>query len=92
MKYIFVGSLAPEWIGKNDKRVGACRAKADEMGMSIEAVYYTQGVHDFVDVVEASDAFIVLGFSLWYAKQGFGRIITMPAFDEAAMERAVAAI
>ncbi|MEE8285769.1 MAG: GYD domain-containing protein, partial [Gammaproteobacteria bacterium] len=59
---------------------------------SFEAIYYTQGIYDFVDVVEASDINSVLGFSLWYAKQGYGKITTMPAFDEAAMEKAVEAV
>ena len=60
--------------------------------MTFEAINYTQGIYDFIDVVEASDTFVVLGFSIWYAKQGYGKIITMPAFDEAAMEKAVQAV
>ena len=38
--------------------------------MTFEAINYTQGIYDFIDVVEASDTFVVLGFSIWYAKQG----------------------
>ena len=60
--------------------------------MTFEAINYTQGIYDYIDTVEASDAFIVLGFSIWYAKQGYGKITTMPAFDEAAMEKAVQAV
>ena len=89
MKYILAGTIAPAWLGRQAERVAACRAKAKELGMSFEAVYYTQGVYDFIDVVEASDTYVVLGFSVWYAKKGFGKIVTMPAFDEAAMEQAV---
>lgn len=88
MKYIFAGTIEPAWLGRQDERVQACRAKAKELGMSFEAVYYTQGIYDFIDVVEASDSYVVLGFSIWYAKKGFGRIVTMPAFDESAMEQA----
>ena len=44
------------------------------------------------DIVEASDTYVVLGFSIWYANQGYGKITTMPAFDEAAMEKAVQVI
>ena len=88
MKYVLVGTLAPEWIPRQKDRVKAVRAKAEELGITIESVYYTQGIHDFVDVVEASDPYVMLGFSLWYAKQGYGRISTMPAFDESAMEKA----
>ncbi len=92
MKYIFMGTIAPEWIGRQNERLQSCKVKADELGMRFEAIYYTQGNYDFVDVVEASDTNIVLGFSLWYAKQGYGKITTMPAFDEAAMEKAVEGI
>ena len=92
MKYIFMGMIAPEWIGRQKERLQSCKVKADELGMSFEAIYYTQGIYDFVDVVEASDTYIVLGFSLWYAKQGYGKITTMPAFDEAAMEKALEAV
>lgn len=92
MKYVFLGTLAPDWIGRQAERLQACRAKADELGMTFEAIYYTQGTFDFIDVVEASDSYVVLGFSIWYAKQGYGRITTMPAFDEAAMEKAVESV
>ena len=88
MKYVFVGTLSPDWIGRQKERTKAERVKADELGITIESVYYTQGIYDFVDIIEASDPFVVLGFSLWYAKQGYGGITTMPAFDESAMERA----
>ncbi len=74
MKYIFVGTLDRQWVGRQKDRVDAARAK---------------GAYDFIDVVEAPDANAVLAFSIWYAKQGYGRITTMPAFDEAAMETAV---
>ena len=89
MKYIFLGTIAPEWIGRHEKRLQSCKVKADELGMTFEAINYTQGIYDFIDVVEASDTFVVLGFSIWYAKQGYGKITTMPAFDEAKMEKAV---
>ena len=73
MKYIFLGTIAPEWIGRHEKRVQSCKAKADELGMTFEAINYTQGIYDFIDVVEASGTFIVLGFSIWYAKQGLAK-------------------
>lgn len=89
MRYILLGTLAPEWIGRQRERVKAARAKAAELGISIEAVYYTQGHYDFVALIHASDPYVALAFTIWYAKQGFGRIATMPAFDEAGMEAAV---
>ena len=88
MKYIIVGTLDRDWIGRQKERLEASKAKAKEFGVTFEAIYYTQGVYDFIDVVEASDPNGVLAFSMWYAKQGYGRMTTMPAFDEAAMEKA----
>ncbi len=92
MKYIFLGTIAPEWIERHKERLQSCKAKADELGMTFVAINYTQGIYDFIDAVEASDTFVVLGFSIWYAKQGYGKITTMPAFDEAAMEKAVQSV
>ncbi|MEM7224186.1 MAG: GYD domain-containing protein [Pseudomonadota bacterium] len=89
MKFVFLGTLAPDQIDRPRERTAACKKKAAELGMTFEVIYYTQGVHDFVSIVDASDTYVVLGFSLWYAKQGYGRISTLPAFDEAAMDRAV---
>lgn len=87
MKYILVGNLDSDWIGRHNERVEACQVKAEEFGITFESMYYTQGLYDFVDVIEASDAYVVLAFSLWYAKKGYGHITTMPAFDEETMER-----
>ena len=89
MRYVFLGTITPEWIGRQAERLRSCKAKADELGINFEVGYYTQGIYDFVDVVDASDTYVVLGFSIWFANQGYGKIITMPAFDEAAMEQAV---
>ncbi len=88
MKYILVGKLDRDWIGKHKERVETSRKKAEEFGITFDKIYYTQGVYDFIDVIEASDPYVVLAFSMWYAKQGYGSINTMPAFDEEAMERA----
>lgn len=89
MKYIFLGTLSPEWMGRQRERVRAVRAKASELGITIDAVYYTQGQYDFVALVSASDPYVVLAFTMWYGKQGYGRVATMPAFDETAMEAAI---
>ncbi len=58
-------------------------------GFSRIGAYYTQGACDFVTIVDVKDVEAVLGFSLWYAAQGFGRIQTLPAFDNATIERAI---
>ncbi len=89
MKYILVGTLNPEWIGRQKQRVESVKAKARELGITIERLSYTQGIYDFVVHVEASDYYVMLAFSMWYAKQGYGRMTTMPAFDEAVMDAVV---
>lgn len=92
MKYVFLGNLAPEWIGRQKERLRSCRDKAGKLGITFEAIYYTQGVHDFVDIVEAKDVNAALAFSLWYAKQGYGKIATLPAFDEGTIEKALESV
>lgn len=89
MKYVLLGSLTPDSISRGD-RVARAKAKLDELGITVECIYYTQGEFDFVDVMEAPSAEAMLAFSVWYVKQGFGRFRTMPAFDEAAMAQAIA--
>ena len=81
MKYILLGTLSADWAKKHDKRVESATAKLKELGITLEAAYYTQGQFDFVDVVEAPEPDILLTFSIWYVTQGFGRIQSMPAFD-----------
>jgi len=89
MKYVMLGSLSREWLGKQRDRTKGARKKLDELGITLETLYYTQGEYDFVDVVEAPDAEAMLAFSVWYASQGYGRIVTMPAFTEAEMNAAL---
>jgi len=86
MKYILLGTLSPEWAGRTSERVGKARAKMDKLGIKLEAIHYTQGHYDFVDIVDASGAEAILAFSVWYAAQGLGRIETMPAFDAKSFE------
>jgi len=88
MKYVLLGTLSPEWATKQSERTGNARAKLKELGIKLDTVLYTQGPYDFVDIVEAPDTGAMLAFSVWYAKQGFGRINTMPAFSEDQLEEA----
>ena len=89
MKYVLLGKLSADWAVKQEKRVTTARSKLKELGMKVESVYYTQGEYDFVDVVEAPTAEAMLAFSVWYAEQGYGRIRSMPAFDERQMVAAL---
>jgi uncharacterized protein with GYD domain len=89
MKYVLLGTLSPEWAGKQAERTGKARAKLDKLGIKLESIHYTQGYYDFVDIVDAPNPEAILAFSVWYAAQGLGRIQTMPAFDAKSFEAAV---
>ena len=88
MKYILLGTLGTDWAAKHGKRVESAKAKLEELGIKLEAVYYTQGQYDFVDVVEAAEPEALLTFSIWYVTQGYGHIQAMPAFDADTLARA----
>lgn len=88
MRYVLLGTMSAEWLAKQSERFNAAKAKLDELGIKLVSVNYTQGEYDFVDVVEVPNAEAVLKFSIWYSRQGYGRIRSMPAFDEAAMGNA----
>ncbi len=90
MKYVLLGTLSADWATRQTDRYSSAKAKLDELGITLEAVHYTQGIYDFVDIVEAGDATAMLAFSVWYAKQGYGRIVTMPAYSDADMDAALA--
>jgi uncharacterized protein with GYD domain len=89
MKYVLLGKLDAEWAGKHKERVKKAQAKLKELGITIEAIHYTQGRFDFVDVVNAPNAEAMLSFSVWYASEGMGRIQSMPAFDSETFESAI---
>ncbi len=92
MKYVLLGSLSAEWATRQKDRFSSAKAKLDDLGITLECVCYTQGTYDFVDIIDAPDATAALAFSVWYAKQGYGRVVTMPAFSDADMDAAVARI
>ncbi len=89
MRYVLLGSVSAEWATRQKDRTGVVKAKLKELGITLESVNYTQGPYDFVDVVVAPNPEVILVLSVWYAKQGYGRIASLPAFDEATMEAAV---
>ncbi len=92
MRYILLGTLATEWVAKHAERTKEARAKLRALGITLNAVYYTQGAYDFVDVIDAPNGEAALQFSIWYASQGYGRIQTLPAFDAGVMDEAVQAL
>jgi uncharacterized protein with GYD domain len=74
---------------KQEKRTSNSRAKMKELGIRLDSIHYTQGAYDFVDVVDAPSAEAMLAFSVWYAQQGFGKIQSLPAFDERTMVKSL---
>lgn len=89
MKYVMLGTLGPGSMKKQESRTSNARAKLRELGMKLESVYYTQGQFDFVDVVDAPNPEAMLAFSVWYSEQGFGKLTSLPAFDERTMVKAL---
>lgn len=89
MKYVLLGTLSADWAERHGERTDQAKKKLAELNIKLEAVYYTQGEVDFVDIVDAPDPDAMLAFSIWYVKQGFGRFHTLPAFDDAAMRAAL---
>ena len=89
MKYVMLGTLGAGSMKKQESRTANARAKLRELGMKLESVYYTQGQFDFVDVVDAPNPEAMLAFSVWYSEQGFGKLISLPAFDERTMVKAL---
>jgi uncharacterized protein with GYD domain len=88
MKYVALGTLNTGAI-TSASRVTRAKKKLADLGIKIESIYYTQGEYDFVDVFDAPNPEAMLAFSVWYAKQGFGSLHSMPAFDSAAMTKAI---
>jgi uncharacterized protein with GYD domain len=89
MKYVLLGSLNAETMTRQENRTMTARKKLKELGIKLESVHYTQGPVDFVDVVDAPNAEAMLAFSVWYGQQGFGRIQSLPAFDERTMVKSL---
>ncbi|MAF48469.1 MAG: GYD domain-containing protein [Rhodospirillales bacterium] len=88
MKYVLLGSLSAEWTARHDERIASAKAKLDELGITLESNYYIQGAFDFVDVLEGEPE-ALLAFSVWYGSQGYGKVLTCPAFDSDTLARAV---
>ena len=88
MKYVLIGSIDAKWALKQTERADAANAQCKALGIKIESMHYVQGPYDFVVVADAPDAETMLGFSLWYANKGYGKLMSLPAHDGATMVRA----
>ncbi len=88
MKYVLLGTLSTDWASKHTQRVSSSKAMLEQLGITLEAQYYTQGQFDFVDVVDTPEPEDLLTFSVWYVSQGYGHVQAMPAFDQDTLARA----
>ena len=82
MKYVLLGSISPSWLGKQAERLKKSNEKLKQLGIKQVSVLYTQGQYDFIETIEAPGPSTVIGFTIWYAKKGFGTIQTLPAFED----------
>ena len=82
MKYVLLGTISPSWIAKQTERLTKSNEKLKELGIKQESVLYTQGQYDFVETIDAPGPESVLGFTIWYSGKGFGKIQTLPAFED----------
>ncbi len=89
MKYVVLGTLDKGAI-TTASRVSRAKKKLADLDIKVESILYTQGEYDFVDILDAPNPEAMLAFSVWYANQGYGRIVTMPAYSDADMDAALA--
>ena len=82
MKYVLLGSISLSWLSKQAERLTKSNEKLKQLGIKQDTVLYTQGQYDFVEIIDAPGPSTVLGFTIWYAKKGFGTIQTLPAFGD----------
>ena len=82
MKYVLLGSISPSWLSKQAERLTKSNEKLKQLGIKQVSVLYTQGQYDFIETIEAPGPSSVLGFTIWYAKKGFGTIQPLPAFED----------
>jgi len=89
MKYVLLGNLSSEWAARQEERLGSAKEKLEQLGIKLEAVFYTQGRYDFVDIVDTPSPEALMTFAIWYSTRGFGRIQSMPAFDADTLAQAI---
>jgi len=86
MKFVLIGTHSPEWIGQTEERGRRAFEKCQALGIAVLANYFTQGQFDFVTIIEAPSPETASAFSIWYMKQGFGRVETLLAYDAEAFK------
>ncbi len=81
MRFVIVGKHDPAGMADPLERREAARAVLEKLGVKREFGGYLLGRWDFFDIVDAPDQAAMLGFSVWYAKAGYGRVETMPVLS-----------
>jgi|GEM_PF-447740 len=80
-RYIMMGTHRADWIGRQPERSTRVAEQIAKLGLEIKSSNYTQGMYDFVDVIDAPNAETMMAFSIWYKKEGYGDCTTMPVFQ-----------
>jgi uncharacterized protein with GYD domain len=86
MKFVLLAKVSAGGANRFKERGKAAAKKVAELGIKVEAVHYMNGPYDFVEVVDAPNAQSVLALSVWWAREGYGSMVTMPAHDPKAMK------
>lgn len=81
MNFVLIGTHSPAWIGRTAARGKRAYAKCKTLGIAVIGNYFTQGRFDFVTIIDAPSPEAASAFSIWYMKQGFGRVETLLAYD-----------
>ena len=87
MKFVLLVKVSAYGAKKFKERGPHAKAMADSLGLEVLFMDYTQGEYDLVEGIEAPSAEAMLAHATWYAKQGYGTMIAMPAHDVAVMRR-----
>jgi uncharacterized protein with GYD domain len=87
-RYIMMGNHSSEWIARQPERSDRVYKQLEKLGLEVKSSNYTQGIYDFVDVIDAPDAQTMMAFSIWYKKEGFGDCTTMPVFQRPEFQEA----
>jgi uncharacterized protein with GYD domain len=88
VKFVLLVKVSAYRAKKFRARGSRAKAMADSLGLKVLFMYYTQGGYDLVEGIEAPSAEAMLAHTTWYAKQGYGTMVTMPAHDVTVMRRA----
>ena len=92
-KYVILGRFQSAMdFAQTKKRLDKVRKALAAVNGKLEAVHYTMGPYDFVDIIEAPDNQAMAAYLTWYAKLGVAETTTMPAFSADEMQQAAGRI